>query len=99
VNDFYRRNGGACTIRKQASHAGVCHQRDIGKVKDLPNAIDIGIGLSMNETWITIACITSNAFGSEWVGFVTLEAKRDRESIDAEFTNILLDGSHTGLAG
>lgn len=95
MDDLDRSNCGASAVGKKAGSAGVRHQGDIGQVHDLPDAVDVGIGLGVNEAGIAVAGIAANAFRGEGTGFVAFESKRNRKGVDR--TQLLRRSWRNGL--
>jgi len=61
VNDLDAGDSRACAVSQEARSPGVRHQSDVGQMHNLPDAIDIGIGLGVNEAGIAVAGVAANA--------------------------------------
>ena len=66
---------------------------------DLPDAVDVGIGLGVNEAGIAVAGITADAFRGKGIGFVAFKSKGNRECVDTQLANVIFDGLHARLVG
>ena len=88
---------GSGGVGEQAKDAGVGHQRDVGEMHDLADAVDVGVGLGVDEAGIAVAGVAADALGLVGIGFVAFEAERDGEGVDAEFADVGLDGLHARL--
>ncbi len=68
VLNFDANNGGSCWICDYFSYFCFGEKRDIRKMHDLADAIDVGVGFGVNEAWIAVAGVAADAFGIENVG-------------------------------
>jgi hypothetical protein len=79
-------NSCAGAVREEARDAGVCHQGDVGQMHNLPDAVDIGIGLGVNKAGITVARIAAERTSTPEDRFVALQSQRHGKGVDATST-------------
>ena len=72
---------------------------DVGQVQNLPDAVDVGVRLGVDEAGVAVAGVAANAFACFGVRFISFQAERDGEGVDAELADVRLDGGHAGFVG
>jgi len=82
VEDFDGGDGCSSGVGEEAEDAGVSHQRDVGEVHDLADAVDVGVGLGVDEAGVAVAGVAADALGGEGVGLVALKAEGNGEGVD-----------------
>ena len=97
--NFYRRDRGAAGVGEQAEDARGGEKRDVREIHNLANAVDVGVGLRVDEARVAVAGIAADALAGDWVEGVALEAERDGEGMDAELADVGFDLGHAGFAG
>src|SRR5271170_2876138 len=65
---------------------------------DPADAVDVGVGLRVDEARVAVARVATDAFGIEGVGAVALEAKRDGKGVVAQLFDVVVDRLHAGFA-
>ena len=99
VLNFDAGNGGACWICNNFCYFSLGQEGDVGKVHDLPDAVDVGIRLGVDEARIAIAGVTADALGIEGVGSVAFEADRNWKGVVPKFLVVVVDGLHARFVG
>ena len=66
---------------------------------DLPDAIDVGIGLGVDEAGYPSQVSQRTHLEASGVGFVALQPERDGKGMDAELAHGVFDGCMRGSLG
>jgi hypothetical protein len=99
VLDFYRGDGGSGGVGEEAEDARVGDEGDVGEMHDLANAVDVGVGFSVDEAGVAVAGVAADAPGGDGIGGVALEAEGNGEGADAEVADGGFDIGHAGFVG
>ncbi len=96
---FDRGHGGSGCVGEEAQDAGVGHERDVGEMHDLADAVDVGVGFGVDETGVAVAGVAADALGFDGIVGVALETKWNGEGVDAEVFDGRFDLGHARLVG
>jgi len=66
-------------------------------VENLPDAVDVGIRFGVDQARVAVAGVASHTFGLEWSGFFDFQPERNRERVDSQSANIVLNDLHAWL--